>query len=278
MKEPGLIVPDIAKITAIKQETSAIKTFTLQYTNKQKQESFHFVPGKFLMVSVFGYGEMPISISSSPLETDSLQLTVRDVGNISHALHHLKAGDTVGLRGPFGQGFPIARFRKKNIVFVSGGCGMAALRPVVYAAVGKRQEFGKLTLFYGCKVPNQILFNEDLKQWEKTKDFNILLTVDECTPDWKGHCGLVTELFHKTSINLENTVACLVGPPIMIHFGIKELKKLGFKDEQIYASLERLMHCGMGKCAHCNIGGKYACIDGPVFNGKDLAKMPLEEK
>ena len=131
MKKPGLIEPDIAEILSIGQDTSDIKTFRIRYTDKEKQEKFFFMPGKFLMVSVFGFGEMPISLSSSPLQTNELELTIRDVGNISHAIHQLKKGDKIGLRGPFGKGFPVPRFRKKNIVFISGGCGLAPLRPLV---------------------------------------------------------------------------------------------------------------------------------------------------
>jgi sulfhydrogenase subunit gamma (sulfur reductase) len=278
MKEPGLIVPDLAEITEVRQETSDIKTFTARYLDREKQERFFFMPGKFLMVSVFGYGEMPISISSSPLKTDSIQLTVRDVGNISHAMHSLEKGDTIGLRGPFGKGFPVQRFRKKNIVFVSGGCGLAPMRSLIFAVAGKRQEFGSLQLLYGCKSPEQILFNDNLKEWEKAGDFKVMLTVDEPAPHWKGHCGLVTGLFEKTEFSPENSVACIVGPPVMIHFAMKGLRERGFREEQIFASLERLMHCGMGKCAHCNVAGKYVCVDGPVFNGVELAKMPLGEK
>ena len=278
MREPGLIVPDMAEIIRVEQETPTIKSFTVKYLDKEKQERFFFMPGKFLMVSVFGYGEMPLAISSSPLKTDSLQLTVNDVGNISHAMHQLQEGDKIGLRGPFGKGFPVSRFRKKNVLFVSGGCGMAPLMPAVHAVVDKRKEFGNISILYGCKNSDHILFRNTLEEWGKLNGINVLLTVDECTPEWKGHCGVVTKLFNKVQINPENTIVCSVGPPIMLHFVLKDLKKLGFKDEQIYASLERLMHCGIGKCAHCNIAGKYVCIDGPVFNGKELAKMPLEEK
>lgn len=278
MKEPSFTTPDLAEIVEVREDTSKIKTFTVKYVDLQKQKRFHFVPGKFLMVSVFGFGEMPIGLSSSPLKTDSLQITVKEVGAITHAMLQLKAGDKIGLRGPFGQGFPVVRFRKKNVLFISGGCGMAPLRPVVYAIADKREEFGKLKLLYGCQDSDHILFKEDLKKWGETEGLEVLLTVDHCTPDWKGSCGPVTVLFDKTEINPENSIACIVGPPIMLHFVMKELKKRGFKDEQIYASLERLMHCGMGKCAHCNIAGKYVCIDGPVFNGADLAKMPLGEK
>ena len=278
MKQLSLTAPALAEIIEVREDTDKIKTFTIKYVDKQDQERFHFVPGKFLMVSVFGFGEMPISLSSSPLKTDSLQLTIKDVGTITHAMLQLKKGDKIGLRGPFGRGFPIARFRKKNILFISGGCGMAPLRPLVYAIADKRDEFGDIKLLYGCQAPKHILFQEDLKQWKQIQNFEVLLTIDKCVPEWKESCGPVTVLFNKTEIDPKNSIACVVGPPIMIHFVMKELKKHGFKDEQIYASLERLMHCGMGKCAHCNVAGKYACIDGPVFNGAELAKMPLEEK
>lgn len=278
MKEPGLIEPDIAEIVGVSEDTYKIKTFTIKYLDREKQKKFFFMPGKFLMVTVFGFGEMPISISSSPLKTDSLQLTVKDVGTITHAMQQLKKGDKIGLRGPFGKPFTIAHFRKKNILFVSGGCGMAPLRPIIYSIVEKRGEFGNLILLHGCKNPDHILFNDDLKHWDETKNFNVLLTVDECTPDWKGHCGPVTDLLGKVETDESNTIACIVGPPIMVHLVLKGLRKQGFKDENIFASLERLMHCGMGKCAHCNIGSKYVCIDGPVFSGKELAKLPLEEK
>ena len=278
MTKPSLTAPDIAEIIEIRQDTSDTKTFTLQYIDSEKQKAFNFVPGKFMMVSVFGVGEMPISISSSPLKTDSLQLTIVDVGNLTHAMHRLKEGDKVGLRGPFGNGFPIQKFRKKNLVFISGGCGMAPLKPVVDAVIGKKEEFGKLTLLYGCKAPENMLFNKELEDWDKAPELTTLKTVDNPTPEWEGESGVVTKLFSKAMLNPENAIALIVGPPVMIHFAIIELKKMGFKEAQIYASLERLMYCGMGKCAHCNCGGKYACIDGPVFNGEELAKMPLGEK
>ncbi len=278
MSEKMLTEPCQAKIVKIKDEAPETKTFTIKYVDEALQKALHFTPGKFFMLSIFGYGEIPISISSSPLKTDSVELTIVDVGNATHALHPMKEGDIVGLRGPFGNGFPIQKFRNKDIVFVSGGCGMAPLRPAVKAIVGKRSEYKKLTLFYGCKRSDQMLFKEDLKEWSGVENFNTLFTVDEGTPDWKGEVGVVTKLFGKADLKPENSIAMIVGPPVMIHFAIIELKKIGFKEGQIYASLERLMHCGMGKCAHCNVAGTYVCTDGPVFSGAELAKLPLEEK
>jgi NAD(P)H-flavin reductase len=277
MREPPFVRPELAEIVAVKQETPTIKTFTVRFVDSERQQRFHFLPGKFLMVSIFGYGEMPIGISSSPFKTESIQLTVNRVGNISSAMHRLKKGDRIGLRGPFGKGFPIPRFRKKDIVFVSGGCGMAPLRAVAHAVAAKREEFGSVKLLYGCRSPEHILFERELEQWGRS-GFQIMLTVDRPTPSWKGNTGVVTTLFDKIHLNPENSVALVVGPPVMIHFALKELRKRGFQGSQIFASLERLMHCGIGKCAHCNIAGKYVCIDGPVFSGEELSKLPLEEK
>lgn len=275
--EPRIFKPEPAEIVEVKRETHDIKTFTVKYIDRKKQNAFHFLPGKFMMVSLFGFGEMPISISSSPLKTDSMQLTVRAVGNISRAMHDLKVGDLIGLRGPFGSGFPVPRFRKKNVVFVSGGCGLAPLRSAILAIASKAEEFKQLFLLHGCKNPGELLFQEELCGWEKNNGFKVLVTVDEPTSQWRGRVGLVTKLLDEISIEPENTVALIVGPPIMIGFTIQRLKEKGVAEQNIYASLERLMHCGVGKCAHCNIAGKYVCIDGPVFNGKELSKMPLSE-
>ncbi|MBN2067607.1 MAG: FAD/NAD(P)-binding protein [Candidatus Diapherotrites archaeon] len=276
MNAPELPLP--AKIVSVQDETPEIKTFAVKFLDKKVQEKFSFSPGKFMMLSVFGYGEMPISISSSPYKTGSISFTVANVGNASRALHSLKKGSEVGLRGPYGNGFPLQKFRNKNLAFIAGGCGFAPLRSSVYAFQAKKEQFKDAYIFFGCKSPKEMLFASDLKQWGKEKKMHTFVTVDSPTKDWKGHTGVVTKLFAKSGLPVEDTVCLLCGPPIMIHFALLELKKLGFKDEQFYASLERLMHCGLGFCAHCNIGDKYVCRDGPVFNGTELSKMPLEEK
>jgi NAD(P)H-flavin reductase len=220
---------------------------------------------------------MPISISSNPYKPEAISFTVMNVGNISNAMHHLEVGDTIGLRGPFGNGFPIQRFRKKDIAFISGGCGLAPLKSAIEAVTTKSEMFGKKNVFFGCKSPEHLLFASELENWSRRHDFSVFITVDNPTPEWKGSTGLVTSLFGKANLPVEHSVALICGPPVMMHFAIIELKKLGFKPGQIYASLERLMQCGQGKCAHCNICDKYACIDGPVFTGEELEKMPLED-
>jgi NAD(P)H-flavin reductase len=267
--------PYEAEILELEQETNDTKTFTVRYIDPKLQKKFFFVPGKFMMVSVFGIGEIPISISSSPYKTGSIKFTVVDVGNVTHAMHQLKKGDKIGLRGPFGNGFPMQKFRKKNILFVSGGCGLAPLRSAIYAVQEKKHEYGKVNVLFGCKSPENVLFPGDQEKWEK-EGFKVMTTVDTASSEWKGNVGLVTKLFENISLPVENTFVLMCGPAVMIHFALIELRKKGFKDEQMYASMERMMQCGVGYCSHCNIGNKYTCIDGPVFNASDLKEMPVK--
>lgn len=268
--------PELAEIISILQDTSDTKTFEVEFVEKKLQKKFKFRPGQFMMISVFGFGEVPISISSSPYKTNSLKFTIVNVGNVTNALHKLKKGAKIGLRGPFGTGFPLQKFRKKNILFVSGGCGLAPLRSAIYAVQKKKSEFGKVSVLFGCKTPENVLFNEDMTQWQK-ENFQVLSTVNNPNKNWKGNIGVVTGLFKHIEFSPENTIVMMCGPSVMIHFSLIELRKKGFRNEQMFASLERLMQCGVGYCSHCNIGNKYSCIDGPVFNAKDLDKLPVKE-
>jgi NAD(P)H-flavin reductase len=229
-----------------------------------------------MMVSVFGIGEIPISISSSPYKTGSMKFTVANIGNVTNAMHKLKRGDKIGLRGPFGNGYPMPRFLGKNILFISGGCGLAPLRSAIYAVQEKKQEFGKVAVLFGCKTPANLLFKEDQQNWGK-EGFQVLSTVDKPDKKWQGNVGVATSLLGKIDIPAKNTVAMMCGPSIMMHFALIELQKKGFDEEFIFASMERMMQCGVGYCNHCNIGNKYCCIDGPVFSAKDLAQMPIKE-
>ena len=265
--------PELAEIISVKTETPSLKTFTVRFLDKKIQKKFFFLPGRFMMASIFGFGEMPISISSSPYNTDLLDLTVNAVGNISKAMHRLKPKDIIGLRGPFGKGYPIQRLRKKNIVFFSGGCGLASLKSAVLAVMSKKELFGKLFLFHGCKSPKELLFTGDLKKWESS--CNVFVSVDNPDKEWKGHSGFITELLDKAELPVENTVVLLCGPEVMVSIALKKLKGLGFNPSQFFASMERLMHCGIGKCGHCNIGKKFVCVHGPVFSGPELEKMHL---
>jgi NAD(P)H-flavin reductase len=268
--------PHLAEIIGLRKDTADTKTFTVKYLDPKLQRRFFFVPGKFMMLSVFGFGEIPLSISSSPYRTGSMQFTVVNAGNVTSALHRLKKGGKIGLRGPFGKGFPMQRFRKKNLLFVGGGCGLAPLRSAIFAVQEKRKEFGKVSILFGCRTPSDALFGEDMRQWQR-QGFAVLSTVDRPDKGWKGNVGVVTKLFSELDLPVENTFVLICGPAVMIHFALIGLRKKGFNDKQVYASMERLMQCGVGYCSHCNIGNKYTCIDGPVFSAKDLQQMPVKE-
>jgi len=264
------LMPDLAKIEKITQETDTIKTFRLKFLNNK---SFTFTPGQFIQLSVFGIGEVPISICSSAFNNEFFEITVRNVGSVTNALFRLNEGDLVGVRGPYGNGYPMNEFKYKNIVLVAGGVGLPPLKSIIEYVINSRNDFESLTLFYGAKNPLDIVYKNEFERWDKEKLLQLLITVDKPTPEWKGNVGVVTNLLNKIKMSKENTVAVICGPPIMMKFVIEKLKKLGFKDEQIYMSMERMMQCGTGQCGHCNIGKKYVCKDGPIFRYDELKEL-----
>jgi NAD(P)H-flavin reductase len=213
-----------------------------------------------------GVGEAPISITSSPSRSNgTFELCVRRVGDLTNALHQLGPGDVIGVRGPFGHGFPIGRMRGKDILFASGGLGIPPLRSLINQVLDERGAFGRVIILYGTNHPSAVLFNEDLEEWAARDDVEFHLTVDRADEDWTGNVGVITTLFPKITINPRNTVAATVGPPIMYRFVLMEMLGKGIPETQIYLSLERRMKCGVGKCGHCQINDLYCCQDGPVF-------------
>lgn len=259
-----------AQITLIKPYTDVEKLFRLKF--KDGRELNH-MPGQFAEFSVFGVGEAPISICSSPTDKEYFEITVRNVGSLTSALHNLKEGDLVGVRGPFGKGFPIDNFFGNDILIVAGGLGIVPLRGLIRYIMYHRKDFGEVQILLGCKSPKEMLFNDEIEQWGRHLDILFRCTVDKGDPDWKGNIGLITELIPGVTLNPMRTYAVVVGPPIMYKFVIKELIKKGIPDRQIIVSLERRMKCGLGKCGHCQINGIYVCQNGPVFRYKDIKNL-----
>lgn len=266
-------IPKLAKIEEIKQETNTVKTFKIRFLDGRFQNSFKFMPGQFIQVSVVGVGEAPISLCSSSFNKKFIEISVRNVGNVTNAICQLKKGDTIGIRGPYGNGYPMDKLIHSDIVMIAGGIGLPPIKSVIEYVLDKRNNFGKLWLLYGSKNPDDIVFKEELERWKNEKDFEILLTVDNATPEWNGNVGVVTALFDKIKIVNKNSVGFVCGPPIMMKFVTQKFQELGFDDNQVYFSMERLMQCGFGKCGHCNIGKKYVCIDGPVFRYDELKEL-----
>lgn len=259
--------PMKGKIIEIKKLTEKEKFFKIQLEGKI---DLAHEPGQFVMVSIFGYGEAPISICSSPTDKEYFDLTVRNVGSLTNALHNLNKGDIVGIRGPFGKGFPIDYMFGYDLVIVAGGLGIVPLRSLIRYILSHRNDFGEVQMLLGCRTPKELLFKDEVKEWMKRAEIKFNCTVDKADPDWKGNIGLITTLIPGVDINPARTYAVVVGPPIMYRFVIAKLLEKNVPDHQIIVSLERRMRCGLGKCGHCQIEGVYVCQKGPVFDYSQL--------
>ena len=262
-REESVYLPVMARVLKVEQMTELEKLFTVQLPGAR---SLGNEPGQFVEVSLMGIGEAPISITSSPSRTDgTFELCVRRIGDLTSAMHRLVPGDVIGVRGPFGHGFPIGRMRGKDILFAAGGLGLPPLRSLINQVLDERGAFGRVIILYGTNHPSALLFTDELEEWAARDDVEFHLTVDRGSDDWTGHVGVITTLFPRITINPRNTVAATVGPPIMYRFVLMELLGKGIPETQIYLSLERRMKCGVGKCGHCQINDLYCCQDGPVF-------------
>jgi sulfhydrogenase subunit gamma (sulfur reductase) len=262
-REESVYLPVMARVLKIEQMTELEKLFTLQLPGGR---SLGNEPGQFVECSLMGIGEAPISISSSPSRSNgNFELCIRRVGDLTGALHQLELGDVIGVRGPFGHGFPVGRMRGKDMLFAAGGLGLAPLRSLINQVLDERGAFGRVIILYGTKRPSEILFNKELEEWAERDDIEFHMTVDRADGDWTGNVGVITTLFPKVTVNPRNTVAATCGPPIMYRFVLMELLGKGIPETQIYLSLERRMKCGVGKCGHCQINDLYCCKDGPVF-------------
>ena len=261
-------VPTMARLLQVEQITELEKLFTLELPDGY---SLGNEPGQFVEVSLFGIGEAPISISSSPSRSNgTFELCVRRVGDVTNALHQMEPGTMLGIRGPFGNPFPVAEMKGKDILFAAGGLGLAPLRSLINEVLDQRGLFGRVIILYGTKQPSEILFKDELAEWAERDDVEFHMTVDRDDEDWKGNVGVITTLFPKITVNSRATVAATCGPPIMYRFVLMELLGKGIPETQIYLSLERRMKCGVGKCGHCQINGLYCCQDGPVFRYADV--------
>ena len=268
-EKENIYIPKLAKIKKITIETDTVKTFQLK---PLKSFKFDFIPGQFMELSAFGIGEVPLSFSSSPLDKN-MEVTVKLMGDVTHALFNLKPGECIGIRGPYGNGFSIKEIKSKNILIIGGGVALAPLRSLIRYIIQRRDDFGNVTIMYGSKTPNDIPFKSEVSSWKNIKGFNVFITVDKGDNYWNGDTGLVTTLFDKYNVPVDNTHVIVCGPEIMMKFTVQKLIEKGFEDSNIFLSMERRMKCGVGKCGHCNIGSKFVCQDGPVFSYKELKQL-----
>lgn len=276
MKNPYLPVPVKIKRTFVESEDKSLKTFDLTFLKEEDEKNFDFMPGQFCEISILGKGEAPFGIASSPHEKGFLRFTVNKVGLLTTALHYLDEGDELGIRGPLGNSYPTTLFKGKNVVIVGGGFAFTTLRSLVTYLLETREDYKDITIIYGARAPGMLLYQEELKAWEKRADLNVHLTVDKAAGNWKGLVGFVPAIVEEVSPSSKDAYAVVCGPPVMIKFTVPQLAKLGFSAEKIYTSLEMKMKCGIGKCGRCNVGRFYVCKDGPVFNYAQLEKVPDE--
>jgi NAD(P)H-flavin reductase len=240
-------------------------TFTLTLDLKSMGGGFHFLPGQFNMVYVYGIGEAAVSISSDPARPNTLDHTIHRVGLVTTALAQKKRGDVIGLRGPYGSSWPIDVAKGKDVCIASGGIGLAPLRPVLYSLLKKREDYGRIIVLYGGRSPLDLLYRVELEKWANDFQVEVLVTVDRGDSSWKGHIGVVTSLFSYIKLDARETIAYVCGPEIMMKYTVDELERRGLTEQQVYLSMERNMKCAIGFCGHCQMGPTFICKEGPVY-------------
>jgi NAD(P)H-flavin reductase len=273
---PNPYLPQVATVLEVIQETHNIRSFRVRLDDEKAWADFRFEPGQVGQLSLFGAGESTFVINSPPTRMEYLQFSVMRAGEVTTALHGLRAGDKIGVRAPLGNAFPCNDMKGKNLLFIGGGIGMAPMRTLLLYMLDNRADYKDITLLYGARTPQDLSFAYDRADWLTRKDMRAVLTIDLPAEGWEHKVGLIPNVLTEMAPSPENTIAITCGPPIMIKFTLQALDKLGFKPAQILTTLEKRMKCGVGICGRCNIGDKYVCIDGPVFSFSQLKEMVNE--
>lgn len=265
------LIPQWYRIRRRVRETQ--DTFSLELESLENRKAAGFSPGQFNMLYMFATGEVPISISGDPQDPGVLVHTIRSYGAVTSRMQTLGKGQIMGLRGPFGTGWPMADLKSRDIIMCAGGIGLAPLRPVLYAILAQREAFGKVTLLYGERTPGDLLYRREMERWRGRFDLEIMVTVDSARRQWRGNVGVVTTLMTRLRIDPTRTHALLCGPEIMMRHAIEGLTGLGVEPGCIYISMERNMQCGIGLCGHCQVGPLFICKDGPVFRYESVRDL-----
>ena len=265
----NLYKPLKSELVKVIDESPLIKTFVLK-----PEEEFSFATGQFIEVTIDGMGEAPFTPSSSPLQTDQLEITVMKTGYVTDHMHHMKPGEKMGIRGPFGRGYPVEKFYDKEVLILGGGCGFAPIRSLLYNLIAISDKLRKVTLCYGSKTPEDCIYKPYIQELRETPKFEVLRSVDQADGNWTERVGVVTVLLDDVNMDIKNSVAVVCGPPIMMKFGTMKLLEMGYPETDIYLSMEKNMSCGLGKCGHCMMGKYLVCKDGPVFTYNEVKDQP----
>lgn len=271
-------LPYKMRIEKVIEEAPFVRTYRLKFDNPEEAKQFSFKAGQFGEYSIFGEGESTFCIASSPTREDYIECTFRVAGRVTTALANCEEGDIIGFRGPYGNTFPLDEWKGKNILFIAGGIGLPPLRCVIWNCLDTRENFGDITVLYGARSVQDLVYKHELEEWTSRPDINLITTVDPGgeTADWKGKVGFVPAILKEANPKAENSIAIVCGPPIMIKLTLPVLFELGFDENSIFTTLENRMKCGVGKCGHCAVGPYYVCKDGPVLSYKQLMELPQE--
>jgi sulfhydrogenase subunit gamma (sulfur reductase) len=270
--------PDLMEVAAVHQHTADVKSVRLRFQDPGRAQQFQFRVGQFGIFSAFGSGESTFNICSSSNWHDYIEFCFRKTGRVTEALWSIDEGDTVGFRGPYGNGYPVEAWRGKDLIFLGGGIAMPPIRCAIWYALENREQYGNITIVYGARTVRDMVFVDELDQWEKHPGVRVVRCVDPGgeTPDWKGEIGFVPTVFERSAVPADNAVALVIGPPIMIKNTIPVLARMGARMSDVYTSLENRMKCGIGKCGRCNAGPVYVCKEGPVFTFEELRALPMD--
>ncbi len=265
--------PIPAEILETRKENMNTYTYKIRLVDATLRKQYRWAPGQFNMLYVPGIGEAAISISSDSEDPEILEHTIRIVGSVTRAIENMGPGSIIGLRGPFGRGWPLDKIEGRDVVLVAGGIGLAPLRPMVYWLLKHRERYGRVILLFGCRSPDDQLFIDELEQWTQERKIDCLVTVDNATPGWVGPVGVVTDLLQRIRLNADNSTIMVCGPRMLNRAAAWSFLKLHIPEEQVYVSLERNMNCGFGRCGHCQYGSQFVCKDGPVFCFNEIADI-----
>ena len=274
----NIYLPYLATVAEVVDETPDVRTLKLVFQDDKLRDGFTFRAGQFAEYSAFGAGESTFCIASSPTRKGYIECCFRAVGRVTEELRRLEVGDTMGVRGPYGNSFPIEEFYGKNLVFITGGIALPPLRTLIWNCLDLRDKFGDITIVYGARTEADLVYKRELQEWQERADVRLVKTVDPGGngPAWDGKVGFVPTVLEEAAPSAENAIALVCGPPIMIKFTLPVLEKLGFSSDNVYTTLENRMKCGLGKCGRCNVGNVYVCKDGPVFTATQVKAMPME--
>ncbi len=272
----NVYTPDLMEVLEVRRQTADVKSVRLRFRDEAKQRDFSFRVGQFGMFSLFGQGECTFNLCSSSNWKDFIEFCFRRTGKVTEGLWAIDKNDTIGFRGPYGNSYPVEKWAGKNLIFIGGGIAMPPIRCAIWYALENREEFGDITIVYGARTVGDLVYRNELERWTRYDRVRVVSCVDPGgeTADWKGEVGFVPDVVKRAQISADNSVALVVGPPVMIKFTLPVLGQMGMADRDIYTSLENRMKCGIGKCGRCNCGPIYVCKEGPVFTMEQLKRLP----